>query len=49
MNPVANAVFQKARELLFTHRTDYDRAYREFRWSTLDRFNWAFEHFDPLV
>src|ERR1700752_3654783 len=41
--------FLKAREFLFTHRTDYDTAARDFRWPVLDRFNWALDHFDAMA
>ncbi|MDR3536233.1 MAG: AMP-binding protein [Acetobacteraceae bacterium] len=38
--------FKAARDYLLAHRTDYDTAYREFRWPVLDRFNWALDWFD---
>ncbi|HEV2189998.1 MAG TPA: AMP-binding protein [Stellaceae bacterium] len=41
--------FLKAREFLFTHRTDYDTAYRDFRWPVLDKFNWAIDYFDRMA
>jgi acetyl-CoA synthetase len=41
--------FIAARELLFKHREDYARAYREFKWPTLDRFNWALDYFDVMA
>jgi acetyl-CoA synthetase len=41
--------FLEARDLLLAHRTDYDRAYREFRWPRLERFNWALDYFDELA
>jgi acetyl-CoA synthetase len=41
--------FLSARDLLFAHRTDYETAYREFRWPKLDRFNWALDYFDPMA
>ncbi|HEY1260631.1 MAG TPA: AMP-binding protein, partial [Stellaceae bacterium] len=28
---------------------DYERAYRDFRWPVLDRFNWALDYFDPMA
>ncbi|HTW54753.1 MAG TPA: AMP-binding protein [Stellaceae bacterium] len=43
------AAFLRAREFLWQHRTDYDTAYRDFRWPQLDRFNWALDYFDPLA
>lgn len=43
------AEFLKARDLLLACRDDYERACREFRWPTLDRFNWALDHFDPMA
>ena len=47
MNP-ADA-FTDARDFLLRHRTDYDTAYREFRWPVLERFNWALDYFDPMA
>src|SRR5215831_10962701 len=41
--------FLKAREFLWEHRTDYDTAYRDFRWPVLDRFNWALDYFDRMA
>jgi acetyl-CoA synthetase len=38
--------FKAARDFLFRHRSDWDTAYREFRWPRLDRFNWALDWFD---
>ncbi|HZK88635.1 MAG TPA: AMP-binding protein [Stellaceae bacterium] len=43
------AAFLEARDFLFTHRTDYDTAYRDFRWPVLDRFNWALDYFDRMA
>ena len=41
--------FLKAREFLFANRTDYDTAYRDFRWPVLDQFNWALDYFDRMA
>src|SRR5471030_1280346 len=41
--------FLKAREFLFANRTDYDTAYRDFRWPVLDKFNWALDYFDRMA
>ena len=41
--------FYTAREFLFTHRDDYDTAYRDFRWPELDTFNWALDHVDAVA
>ena len=41
--------FLKAREFLWRHRTDYDTAYRDFRWPVLDKFNWALDYFDRMA
>jgi len=38
--------FIQARDFLLQHREDYDKAYREFRWPHLDKFNWALDYFD---
>jgi acetyl-CoA synthetase len=43
------AAFIAARDFLFAHREDYERAYREFRWPVLDRFNWALDYFEPMA
>ena len=43
------AAFLEAREFLWRHRTDYDTAYRDFRWPVLDRFNWALDYFDRMA
>jgi acetyl-CoA synthetase len=43
------APFIAARELLFMHREDYARAFREFQWPKLDRFNWALDYFDVMA
>src|SRR5215469_7274240 len=43
------AAFLEARNFLFTRRSDYDTAYRDFRWPRLDRFNWALDYFDPMA
>ena len=41
--------FMKARDFLLACRGDYERAYREFRWPELDRFNWALDYFDSIA
>jgi acetyl-CoA synthetase len=41
--------FFDARDLLWRHRTDYERAYREFAWPVLDEFNWALDYFDVIA
>jgi acetyl-CoA synthetase len=41
--------FIEARDFLFAHRTDYETAYRDFKWPVLDRFNWALDYFDPMA
>ena len=43
------AAFLEARDFLLAHRGDYERAYRDFRWPALDRFNWALDYFDPMA
>ena len=44
-----SAAFTRARNFLLAHRTDYDTAYRDFRWPQLTEFNWALDHFDALA
>ncbi|MEJ8836440.1 AMP-binding protein [Ramlibacter sp. AN1133] len=41
--------FLRARDFLLAHRTDYETAYRDFRWPVLDEFNWALDYFDVLA
>jgi acetyl-CoA synthetase len=43
------AAFIAARDFLLESRGDYERAYREFHWPKLDRFNWALDYFDPMA
>ncbi|HEY1260272.1 MAG TPA: AMP-dependent synthetase, partial [Stellaceae bacterium] len=43
------ANFIEARDFLLANREDYERAYRDFRWPVLDRFNWALDYFDPMA
>ena len=41
--------FTKARDFLFTHRTDYDTACAKFEWPQLTQFNWALDYFDAMA
>jgi len=34
---------------LLKHREGYATACRDFRWPTLDRFNWALDYFDAIA
>ncbi|MGD9616892.1 MAG: AMP-binding protein [Alphaproteobacteria bacterium] len=43
------AEFITARDFLIACRADYERAYGEFQWPVLDRFNWALDYFDPMA
>jgi len=43
----ATAAFRSARDFLL--ESDYETAYRDFRWPTLDRFNWAVDWFDAVL
>lgn len=38
--------FKDARAFLLKHRTDYDKAVKEFRWPDAVPFNWALDWFD---
>jgi acetyl-CoA synthetase len=42
----ATQKFIAARQFLLDNRTDYDKAYQEFRWPDLTDFNWARDWFD---
>jgi acetyl-CoA synthetase len=47
MPPTATDTYQRARDLLLRHRTDYARAVAEFEWPVFpDTFNWAIDWFD---
>ncbi len=35
-----------ARDWIVAHRSDYETAYRDFRWPNLKKFNWALDWFD---
>jgi acetyl-CoA synthetase len=41
--------FRAARDLLLSHRDDYEAARREFAWPELDEFNWALDWFDVIA
>jgi acetyl-CoA synthetase len=45
----AAKAFLDARDLLVRHRTDYERACREFAWPALGEFNWALDYFDAIA
>src|SRR5271165_5240318 len=49
INMSSLGAFLEARDLLLAHRTDYETAYRDFRWPQLDQFNWALDYFDTLA
>ncbi len=38
--------FRAARDFLLEHRTNYARAYAEFTWPRVEKFNWALDWFD---
>src|ERR1700744_4740683 len=46
---ISTQSFLEARDLLLRHRTDYERAYREFAWPALGEFNWALDYFDVIA
>jgi acetyl-CoA synthetase len=41
--------FLSCRDLLLTHRTDYDAAVRAFEWPVLEHFNWGLDYFDSIA
>jgi acetyl-CoA synthetase len=41
--------FKAARDLLVQYREDYGSAYAQFRWPTLQHFNWALDWFDAIA
>jgi acetyl-CoA synthetase len=40
---------QALRDALLDHRDDYETAYRDFRWTPLEHFNWAVDWFDGVL
>lgn len=42
-------VFKEARDFLFKHREDYEKAYAGFQWPRLGNFNWALDWFDVIA
>ena len=48
-NETATETFRAARDLLQTHRDDYERAVTEFRWPDLTHFNFGLDWFDVLA
>lgn len=45
----AREAFIAARDFLLAHRTDYERAVRDFTWPRLTHFNWALDYFDAIA
>ena len=45
----SSRAFRAARDLLLTHRDDYEAARREFAWPALEEFNWALDWFDVIA
>ena len=42
-------IFKTARDLLFTHATDYGKAKKAFAWPQFREFNWALDWFDVIA
>ncbi len=49
MSREGHHAFRVARDYLQTHREDYETAYRDFAWPSLDEFNWAIDWFDVVA
>ena len=43
---MTTAILKAARDFMVANRTNYAKAYAEFRWPQLDKFNWALDWFD---
>jgi acetyl-CoA synthetase len=43
------AEFLRARDFLLANRSNYARAYQDFQWPALERFNWALDYFDVMA
>jgi len=48
-NDAPAAAFRAARDLLLSHREDYDAARAGFSWPALEEFNWALDWFDQIA
>jgi acetyl-CoA synthetase len=46
---IAGREFRAARDFLLDHRGDHETAYRDFRWPSLETFNWAVDWFDGVL
>ncbi|MDX2156450.1 MAG: AMP-binding protein [Hyphomicrobiaceae bacterium] len=46
---MSGSAILEARDFLIRHRTDYETAYRGFRWPELGSFNWAIDWFDAQL
>ncbi len=44
-----NKKFIAARNFLLENRTDYRKAYQEFKWPRMSSFNWALDYFDDMA
>jgi acetyl-CoA synthetase len=44
-----SAAFERSRQFLLAHRTDYEAACAGFAWPHLQHFNWALDHFDRIA
>jgi acetyl-CoA synthetase len=49
MQSQATQTFREARDFLLKNREDYDKAYANFQWPKLERFNWALDWFDAIA
>src|SRR4051794_24829498 len=47
--PRGAAEFIRARDFLLANRSSYAKAYQEFQWPALGRFNWAMDYFDAMA
>ena len=41
--------FVAARDFLLAHRANYDVAVRDFRWPSMETFNWGFDYLDAMA
>jgi acetyl-CoA synthetase len=41
--------FVAARDFLLAHRANYDVAVRDFRWPSMETFNWGFDYLDAIA
>lgn len=42
-------MFERARDFLILHSSDYNYSYQNFKWPQFEEFNWALDYFDEMA